>query len=123
MSPKIKQRKIDDEESEDSYSSDSSEESNEAYDDNEVWFSFIQIKTIKIDSNRLNENKLSNHTFYAQVIQVDFEGRNPMTSDFHGIRQLLHQLFLKSDINLSELTDIVTGMNREHRFVHHAITH
>lgn len=48
-----------------------------------------------------------------QVIQVEFEGRNPMTSDFHGIRQLLHQLFLKSDINLSELADIVTGM-----FVH-----
>lgn len=46
-----------------------------------------------------------------QVIQVDFEGRNPMASDFHGIRQLLQQLFLKSDINLSELTDIVTGMN------------
>lgn len=45
-----------------------------------------------------------------QVIQVEFEGRNPMTSDFHGIRQLLHQLFLKSDINLSELADIVTGM-------------
>lgn len=58
-----------------------------------------------------------------QVIQVDFEGRNPMTSDFHGIRQLLHQLFLKSDINLSELTDIVTGMNRVNRFVHHAIAH
>lgn len=58
-----------------------------------------------------------------QVIQVDFEGRNPMTSDFHGIRQLLHQLFLKSDINLSELTDIVTGMNRAYHFVHHAITH
>lgn len=44
------------------------------------------------------------------MIQVEFEGRNPMTSDFHGIRQLLHQLFLKSDINLSELADIVTGM-------------
>lgn len=61
--------------------------------------------------------------FNVQVIQVDFEGRNPMTSDFHGIRQLMHQLFLKSDINLSELTDIVTGMNRVYRFVHHAITH
>lgn len=56
-----------------------------------------------------------------QVIQVDFEGRNPMTSDFHGIRQLLHQLFLKSDINLSELADIVTGMFA-HDFVRRAIT-
>lgn len=55
------------------------------------------------------------------MIQVDFEGRNPMTSDFHGIRQLLHQLFLKSDINLSELADIVTGMFRI-EFVRRAIT-
>lgn len=44
-----------------------------------------------------------------------------MTSDFHGIRQLLHQLFLKSDINLSELADIVTGMFRI-EFVRRAIT-
>lgn len=43
------------------------------------------------------------------MIQVEFEGRNPMTSDFHGVRQLLQQLFLKSDINLSELSDTVTG--------------
>lgn len=39
MSPKTKQRKIDDEESDDSYSPDSSDESDDAYDDNEVWFS------------------------------------------------------------------------------------
>lgn len=45
-----------------------------------------------------------------QVIQVDFEGRSPISSDFHGIRQLLHQLFLKADINLSELADIIIGM-------------
>lgn len=44
MSPKTKQRKIDDEESEDSYSSDSSEDSNDAaYDDNEVRFPNRQI--------------------------------------------------------------------------------
>lgn len=37
MSPKVKQRKIDEEESEDSYSSDSSDD-NEAYAGNEVRF-------------------------------------------------------------------------------------
>lgn len=79
--------------------------------------------TVIFNRNWLNINKLANHILCVQVIQVDFEGRNPMTSDFHGIRQLLHQLFLKSDINLSELTDIVTGMNRVYRFVHHAIAH
>lgn len=53
---------------------------------------------------------LLNYHLSQQVIQVEFEGRNPMTSDFHGVRQLLQQLFLKSDINLSELADTVTGM-------------
>lgn len=43
------------------------------------------------------------------MIQVEFEGRNPMASDFHGVRQLLQQLFLKSDINVTELADTVTG--------------
>lgn len=44
-----------------------------------------------------------------QEIQVDFEGRNPTDGDFHGIRQLLQQLFLKAHINLSELADIIIG--------------
>lgn len=54
--------------------------------------------------------KFYKHEFHHfQVIQVEFEGRNPITGDFHGIRQLLQQLFLKSEINLSELSDIITG--------------
>lgn len=44
-----------------------------------------------------------------QEIQVDFEGRNPIDSDFPGIRQLLNQLFLKSDVNMSELADYIIG--------------
>jgi protein BCP1 len=46
-----------------------------------------------------------------QEIQVDFEGRNPIDSDYHGIRQLLLQLFLKSHINVNELTDLIIGQN------------
>lgn len=46
-----------------------------------------------------------------QEIQVDFEGRNPIDSDFHGIRQLLAQLFQKATINLSELSDLIIGQN------------
>lgn len=42
-----------------------------------------------------------------QEIQADFEGRNPETQDFHGIRQLLKQLFLKAHIDLSQLTDML----------------
>lgn len=44
-------------------------------------------------------------------IQVDFEGRNPTDSDFHGIKQLLQQLFLKAHINLTELTELIISQN------------
>ena len=46
-----------------------------------------------------------------EEIQVEFEGRNPVDSDFHGIKQLLHQLFLKAHINVSDLTDLIISQN------------
>ncbi|XP_055373870.1 protein BCCIP homolog [Condylostylus longicornis] len=46
-----------------------------------------------------------------EEIQVDFEGRNPLDIDFHGIRQLLQQLFLKAHINLSQLSEIIIEQN------------
>lgn len=36
-----------------------------------------------------------------------FEGRNPEGHDFHGIKQLLLQLFLKAHIDLSQLSDLL----------------
>lgn len=42
---------------------------------------------------------------------MDFEGRYPIDSDFHGIKQLLHQLFLKAHLNLSELTELIISQN------------
>lgn len=42
---------------------------------------------------------------------MDFEGRSPTDSDFHGIKQLLHQLFLKSHINTTEMSDLIIGQN------------
>lgn len=44
-------------------------------------------------------------------IQVEFEGRNPIDDDFHGIKQLLQQLFLKAHVNLSEVADLIIGQN------------
>lgn len=41
------------------------------------------------------------------MIQADFEGRNPEAQDFHGIKQLLQQLFLKAHIDLSQMTDML----------------
>lgn len=43
----------------------------------------------------------------VQTLEADFEGRNPDASDFHGIQQLLKQLFLKAHINLTQLSDMI----------------
>ncbi len=40
-------------------------------------------------------------------IQVDFEGQSPIEEDFHGIKSLMHQLFLKAHINLGGLTELI----------------
>lgn len=44
-------------------------------------------------------------------MQVDFEGRNPEAQDFHGIKQLLKQLFLKSHVDLSQITELLIQQN------------
>lgn len=43
--------------------------------------------------------------------QVDFEGRNPQDPDYHGIKTLLQQLFLKAHIDLGGLTDLIISQN------------
>ncbi|XP_013420438.1 BRCA2 and CDKN1A-interacting protein [Lingula anatina] len=49
--------------------------------------------------------------FINQEVQVEFEARNAEDSDFHGIRQLLQQVYLKANINLSELADMIIAQN------------
>ncbi|XP_043256995.1 protein BCCIP homolog [Colletes gigas] len=44
-------------------------------------------------------------------IQVDFEGRSPLDPDYHGIKTLLQQLFLKAHIDLGGLTDLIISQN------------
>lgn len=51
------------------------------------------------------------HCVCFQEIQVDFEGRNPIDSDFDGIKQLLRQLFLKAHINTTEFSNILISQN------------
>nr|CAD7393957.1 unnamed protein product [Timema cristinae] len=65
------------------------------------------------DSDNSDDSASSDIGKYVgqEEIQVDFEGRNPIDSDFHGIKQLLQQLFLKAHINLSELTDLIIGQS------------
>lgn len=47
----------------------------------------------------------------SQEIQATFEGRNPEGQDFHGIKQLLLQLFLKAHVDLSQMTDLLIAQN------------
>lgn len=46
-----------------------------------------------------------------EAVTATFEGRNLEDFDFHGIRQLLLQSFLKAPIDLSQLTDILIGQH------------
>lgn len=50
-------------------------------------------------------------SFTLKEIQATFEGRNPEGQDFHGIKQLLSQLFLKAHINLGQMTDMLIGQS------------
>jgi protein BCP1 len=45
--------------------------------------------------------------FVLQEIVIEFEAFAPEESDFQGIKKLLHQLFLKEDVNTSELANLL----------------
>nr|SVE75349.1 EOG090X0C3Y [Daphnia dolichocephala] len=44
-------------------------------------------------------------------IQVEFAGQSPIAEDYHGIKSLLYQLFLKAHINLGGLTELIIQQN------------
>uniref|UniRef100_A0A8C4SG99 BRCA2 and CDKN1A interacting protein n=1 Tax=Erpetoichthys calabaricus TaxID=27687 RepID=A0A8C4SG99_ERPCA len=44
-------------------------------------------------------------------VKVDFEAHSLSENDFNGIKKLLQQVFLKANINTSELTDILIQQN------------
>ncbi|KAK9496578.1 hypothetical protein O3M35_013138 [Rhynocoris fuscipes] len=58
-----------------------------------------------------SENEEGEEYTGGEEIQVEFEGRIPCDTDYHGIKQLLQQLFLKAHINLAELTELIIGQN------------
>ncbi|XP_076308237.1 protein BCCIP homolog [Tachypleus tridentatus] len=57
------------------------------------------------------ENNSSDDELVDTEVQVDFEATTPDDSDFHGIKKLLQQMFLKAHVNLSELADLVIQQN------------
>ncbi|XP_012287817.1 protein BCCIP homolog [Orussus abietinus] len=58
-----------------------------------------------------NENENGAGNEQGMEIQVDFEGRNPQDPDYHGIKMLLQQLFLKAHLDLAALTDLIISQN------------
>uniref|UniRef100_A0A3B3RKA0 Protein BCCIP homolog n=1 Tax=Paramormyrops kingsleyae TaxID=1676925 RepID=A0A3B3RKA0_9TELE len=61
------------------------------------------------DSGEEDSNN-SNEEINEEVI-VDFEAHTISDNDFNGIRKLLQQLFLKANVDVSELTDIIIQQN------------
>jgi len=44
-------------------------------------------------------------------MNVNFDAQTASDTDFQGIKRLLQQLFLKANVNLSALTDVILGQN------------
>lgn len=62
------------------------------------------------DQNNSSGDESASEQSFGEI-QADFEGRNPEAEDFHGIKQLLHQLFLKAHVDLSEISDLLIQQN------------
>ncbi|KAG6797253.1 protein BCCIP [Apis mellifera caucasica] len=63
------------------------------------------------NSSNSEDNEKESLEEQGMEIQVDFEGRNPLDPDYHGIKTLLQQLFLKAHIDLGGLTDLIISQN------------
>ncbi|XP_044018676.1 protein BCCIP homolog isoform X2 [Aphidius gifuensis] len=61
------------------------------------------------DSNDDNETEVNDEE--GTKIMVDFVGRTPEDPDFHGIKILLKQLFLKAQVNVSALSEHIISRN------------
>ncbi|XP_044271315.1 protein BCCIP homolog [Tribolium madens] len=64
-------------------------------------------KVSKPDSGEEYQSDESGSYHGQQEIQATFEGRNPEGQDFHGIKQLLNQLFLTTHIDLGQMSDML----------------
>ncbi|XP_074642875.1 protein BCCIP homolog [Tubulanus polymorphus] len=63
------------------------------------------------DSEDDDESENSDDEMLEKEIQIDFEARTADDSDFHGIRRLLQQLFIKANIDLTEMSDMIIAQN------------
>ncbi|XP_074107997.1 protein BCCIP homolog isoform X2 [Cotesia typhae] len=58
-----------------------------------------------------DEDNVDNNDEKGNQIMVDFVGRTPDDSDYHGIKILLQQLFLKAHVNVGSLADYIISHN------------
>ncbi|XP_057340301.1 protein BCCIP homolog isoform X1 [Microplitis mediator] len=58
-----------------------------------------------------DEENVDNNDEKGNQIMVDFVGRTPDDSDYHGIKILLQQLFLKAHVNVGALADYIISHN------------
>ncbi|XP_050436312.1 protein BCCIP homolog [Adelges cooleyi] len=61
------------------------------------------------ESKGSTSENLEDNVEENMMIDVEFEGRNPESSDFHSVKQLLQQLFLKAQVNLSDMASILVN--------------
>lgn len=70
-----------------------------------------QSKEKKIQASD-NEDFESDESVSSDLeLQVEFEGKAIQEQDFDGIKQLLLQLFLKADVNVDELVELIVSQN------------
>lgn len=63
------------------------------------------------DDESSDDNETEVNDEEGTKIMVDFVGRTPEDPDFHGIKILLQQLFLKADVNVSALSEHIISRN------------
>ncbi|KAJ3642562.1 hypothetical protein Zmor_025327 [Zophobas morio] len=64
-------------------------------------------RIVKPESDEEYQSDESGSYHGQQEIQATFEGRNPDGQDFHGIKQLLQQLFVTAHVDLSQMSDML----------------
>jgi len=69
-----------------------------------------RVVAVDTPDNSSSESEEDEEQEGGQDIQVEFEARGPEEEDYHGIRRLLQQLFLKNSVvNISKVAETILG--------------
>ncbi|KAH7636983.1 protein BCCIP homolog [Dermatophagoides farinae] len=75
--------------------------------DNEIVEDLSDLEKSEIDDEEEYDEDEEDDKLSDKEISIEFTAHDPIESDFHGIRCLLQQLWLKENIDISELTELV----------------